>query len=323
MSKEIFTHIAILTAHIAQNIIEKEGIHDFCISPCDLAVICHEKHYIQKEIIGKMMTHISDYEYLERRGEVYILADAWRRMLPAKIDSEKILREQGLINLYHFQELISKHFLEIARNDSQKITLNELIYYLDSIDGSKGLQNIRSEVISNLNIPESPKRIFDFNFGLGYSTNQLANIYEYCEIFSFNLINSLKDACEYTLARYNKSNVIFSKNYPSEMLNNVMKEKVDRIFMFNPLGLELKEFEKYLNIAQQISCEGTKLIITIPFLDQPKNVLISEWLGNCIEGMGQYMSSDYYRVILPKYKFEINKLDTTTNTLIATRHHDL
>ena len=37
---------------------------------------------------GKMMFHISEYGYLERRGEVFILEDNWRRVLPAKVNSD-------------------------------------------------------------------------------------------------------------------------------------------------------------------------------------------------------------------------------------------
>lgn len=317
MLSETFEHLSILTAHIAQKIIEDKGIDKFCISPCDLAVICHEKHYVQKDTIGKMLFHISEFEYMERRGEVFVLADSWRRMLPAKNSSQTFLREQGFYKIHLFQEKLAQKFIEIIKNETQKIDLGKLIYNLDAIDGSKGFNNLRSDAMSSMEVSGPPQNIFDFNFGLGYSATQLATLYQDSQIYSLQLNHALKDAFEYTILRFNKRNLEFSKNYPTEMINKLMREKVDVIYMFNPLGIAIAEMEQFLGIANQISKEGTKLLIMVPFKDEPKNTIISEWLGFCVEGMGYYLNPDSYRVMLPKFGFDIKHLDPKTNLIHA------
>ncbi|NHJ31432.1 MAG: hypothetical protein FK732_01085, partial [Asgard group archaeon] len=63
MTKEIFEHIAILSAYIAQRIADDEGIGNFCKTPCDLAVISHNKRYVKKELFGKMLYQLAEYGY--------------------------------------------------------------------------------------------------------------------------------------------------------------------------------------------------------------------------------------------------------------------
>ena len=321
VTNEAYKHLSILAAHIAQKIIEDEGIDDFCKSPCDLAVICHEKRYVKKDLIGKMLFHISEYEYMERRGEVFVLEEKWRRMLPTKINSQKYLREYGFNKIHLFQEILAKKFLEIVRNESQKLELNKLIYYLDAIYSGKGLNNLRSELISSIDFRGTPGKIFDLSYGFGYSAVQLAHLFQDSEVFSIQLISALKDAFEFTISRHNRRNLAFAKSYPSEITNKLMKEKVDGIFMFNPLGLACSDLDQFLGIANQIAKEGTKLLLMIPFKDEPTNTLIAEWLGFCVENLGPYNNPDYYRVILPKHGFEINNLSTEKNLITATFHN--
>lgn len=318
MIKEIFEHLAIMTAHLAQKIIEEQKIDEFCSSPCDLAVIAHEKRFVYQEIVGKMLTHISEFKYLERRGDVFVLADVWRRTLPGKIESEKYLREKNAFLAYQFQEILSKRFIETIKNETQKYKLSDLLYYIDAIDGSKGLQSIRSEAIAALDFQKTPENIFDFNFGLGYSAIQIANLYQGSDVYSLSLNTSFRDASEYSITRNAPKNLFFTKDYPSELVSKAIKEKVGLIFMMNPLGVDIKNIKKYLNIAEQVSKKGTKLLLVTPFSDSPLHCLFTEWLSFCVENMGDHENSDFYRVTLPNYGFEIDHLDTKTNILIAT-----
>ncbi len=316
MTKEIFEHLAILSAHIAQQIVESEGIETFCKSPCDLAIICYNKRYVHKELIGKMLIHLSEFDFLERRGEVFVLEDKWRRVLPAKMTSRTALREVAN-QIYLFQEHIAKNFLEIVRNETQKIELSKLIYFLDTIDGSKALHNLRSEAISQAEYTGSPKKILDINYGLGYSAIQLASVFLKAQIYSMQLNSSLKEAYEYTIQRNNKQNLETSTNYPSEMSRNLIKEKVDFIFSFNPLGFEYPQLDRILNIASQVAHDGTKLLIYVPYHDQPKNTLIPEWLGLCLENISEYADYDKYKAALTKYEFEIDRKKIDSRFIIA------
>ncbi|MHA1125824.1 MAG: hypothetical protein ACTSO7_08565 [Candidatus Heimdallarchaeota archaeon] len=317
MSSELYDHLSILAAHLAQKLIESEKIDQFCKSPCDLAVICHDKKYVNKELIGKMMFHIAEYGYLERRGEVFILEDNWRRVLPAKVNSQQELRDINSYPIYLLQERIIKHFLELVRNETVKIEMKNLIYYLDTIDGSKGLQELRHEAISTMDLPNKPKSILDLNYGLGYSAIQLANIFPKTNIYSINLNPLLKDAYEFTILRHQKSNLKSVSRYPSDVLNQIMKDKVDMIFAFNPLGLKDHDVARMYGIANQVSNEKTKMLSVVSFKDEPKNTIIPEWLGLCVEGFGNYIQYDTYKILLSQYGFELAPRKNTSNVLHA------
>jgi len=317
LTKEIFENIAILSANIAQKIAEDEGIDNFCKTPCDLAVISHNKRYVNKDLFGKMLFHLAEYGYFERRGEVFVLADKWRRVLPAKATSLDYLRTHGANQLYLFQEYLSKSFLEVIRNETEKINLSKLVYFLDTIDGSRSLHTLRSEAISLLEISDPPKKILDINYGMGYSAIQLASVFPESEIYSFQLNTALKEPFEYTIQRYKQDNLECSINYPSEMLNNLIKEKVDLIFGFNPLGLSIPELDRVLNISSQVSKNKTILLLYVPYTDEPRNTLISEWLGLCIEGINEYANFDFYRAALTKFNFELTKKSLNSRYLIA------
>jgi len=317
LSSELYDHLSILAAHLAQKLIESEKIDQFCKSPCDLAVICHDKKYVNKELIGKMMFHIAEYGYLERRGEVFILEDNWRRVLPAKVNSQQELRDINSYPIYLLQERIIKHFLELVRNETVKIEMKNLIYYLDTIDGSKGLQELRHEAISTMDLPNKPKSILDLNYGLGYSAIQLANIFPKTNIYSINLNPLLKDAYEFTILRHQKSNLKSVSRYPSDVLNQIMKDKVDMIFAFNPLGLKDHDVARMYGIANQVSNEKTKMLSVVSFKDEPKNTIIPEWLGLCVEGFGNYIQYDTYKILLSQYGFELAPRKNTSNVLHA------
>ena len=92
MTKDTLQHLSILAAHIAQKIVEDEGIDIYFKSPADIAVICHNKKYVRINQFDKMLTHLSEYGYFERRGAVYLIADEWRRVLPAKLTSIEELK---------------------------------------------------------------------------------------------------------------------------------------------------------------------------------------------------------------------------------------
>lgn len=317
MSTEIYNHLSILAAHLAQKLVESEKIDQFCKSPCDLAVICHDKKYVKKELIGKMMFHISEYGYLERRGEVFILEDNWRRVLPAKINSQEALREINSYPIYLLQERIIKMFLELVRNETVQIEMKNLIYYLDTIDGSKALQELSHEAISTMEFPNKPNAILDLNYGLGYSAIQLANIFPKSEIYSINLNPLLKDAYEFTILRHQKTNLKSVSHYPSDILNQIMKDKVDLIFAFNPLGLKDYDEARIYGIANQVSNEKTNMISVMPYRDEPKNTIIPEWLGLCVDGFGNYILYDTYKILLAQYGFELAPRNNTSNVMHA------
>ncbi|MHA1243238.1 MAG: hypothetical protein ACTSP7_01575 [Candidatus Heimdallarchaeota archaeon] len=317
MSSEIYDHLSILAAHLAQKLIESEKIDQFCKSPCDLAVICHDKKYINKELIGKMMFHIAEYGYLERRGEVFILEDNWRRVLPAKINSQNALREINSYPIYLLQERIIKNFLELVRNETVKIDLKTLIYFLDTIDSSKALQELSHEAVSTMNFHIKPKSILDLNYGLGYSAIQLATIFPKTDIYSINLNPLLKDAYEFTILRHQKPNLKSVSRYPTDVLNQIMREKVDMIFAFNPLGLKDHDVAQVYGIANQVSNDKTRMISVMPFRDEPKNTIIPEWLGLCVEGLGNYIQYDTYKILLSQYGFELAPRENTSNVMHA------
>jgi len=68
----------------------------------------------------------------------------------AKATSRDYLREHGANQLYLFQEYLAKYFLEIIRNETEKIELAKLLYFIDTIDGSRSLHSLRSEAIKFL-----------------------------------------------------------------------------------------------------------------------------------------------------------------------------
>ncbi len=315
--EDIFEHVAILNAHIAQKIVEAEGIDDYCSTPCDIAIISHDKKYVQRNYIGKMLHHLAEFEFMERRGDVFVLQEAWRRILPAKVKSVKSLREEGAHSLFLFQEVLAKKFIEIAKNESQKISLSELIYYIDTIDSCDGLNLIRSDAIAELDLSRSSKKIFDYNQGLGYSAIQLSSLFSKSTIYSLQLNPAFRDAYAYTINKFQKKNIKFAIDYPSEMINQLMKDKVDLICMFNPLGIEVREISRFLDISKQISKEGTKLLIQNPLIDDPKHSLIAEWLGMCVEGMGLYSTLENYKIILSQHGFEVEKVEKKNNIIIA------
>lgn len=315
--KDIFEHVAILNAHIAQKIVEEEGIDEYCATPCDIAIISHDKKYVQRNYIGKMLHHLSEFEYMERRGDVFVLQEAWRRSLPARVNSVKILRKKDAYSLFLFQELLAKKFIEIVKNESQKINLSELVYYLDTVDGCDGLNSIRSEAIAELDLSVSPKKIFDYNHGLGYSAIQLSSLYSKSTIYSLQINDALRDAYAYTVNRFQRKNIKYAIEYPSEMMNQLMKDKVELICLFNPLGIEVREIGRFLDISKQISKEETKLLIQAPIIDDPKHSLIAEWLGVCVEGMGLYSTIENYKVLLSQHGFAVEKVEQKTNSIIA------
>ncbi len=317
LTEDIFEHVAILNAHLAQKIVEEEGIDEYCSTPCDIAIISHDKKYVQRNYIGKMLHHLSEFEFMERRGDVFVLQEAWRRMLPAKVNSVKFLKEKDAYSLFSFQELLAKKFIEIVKNESQKINLSELVYYLDAVDGCEGLNSIRSDAITELDLSSSPKKIFDYNHGLGYSSIQLSSLYSKSTIYSMQINAAFRDAYDYTINRFQRKNIQFSIEYPSEMMNQLMKEKVDLICLFNPLGIEVREISRFLDISQQIAKDGTKLLIQTPFIDEPKHSLIAEWLGVCVEGMGLYSTLENYKVLLSQHGFELEKVEKQSNCIIA------
>ena len=315
--KEIFEHIAILNAHIAKQIVEDEHIDDYCATPCDIAIISHDKKYVQRDYIAKMMHQLSEFDYMERRGEVFVLEEKWRRMLPVKSKSVSLLKEKGAYTIFLLQERLAKKFIEIAKNESQKIDLSDLVYFIDAVDGCEGLNAIRSNAISTLNLVDQPKKIFDYNQGLGYSTTQLSSIFPKSSIYSLQTISAFKDAYSYTINKFQRKNVEYSVDYPSEMMNKLMKEKVDLITLLNPLGIEIREIGRFLNISKQISLEGTKMLIQSPVTNNPKNSLIAEWLGLCVDGMGGYSTIENYKVLLSQHDFEVKTVKKESNFIIA------
>jgi hypothetical protein len=322
VTEDIYHHLSVLAAHIAKKIVEDEGIDIYFKSPADIAVICHNKKYVQLDQFDKMLAHLSEYSYFERRGAVYILEDEWRRVLPTKMTATSKLKELDAYQINILQEHLAKYFIDVIKNDIQKIEISKLIYQLDTIDGSKLLNNMRSNGISILDSTTSSGKILDINFGLGYSAIQLASLHTSSKIFSIQLNSALREAYEYTVKRYESSNLEVSSSYPSEMINNLMKEKVDFIYAFNPLGLPYPNLERYLTIANQVATKGTKLLLQVPFTNQPKHTLLAEWLAECIEGINVFKTLDHYKVALNLSKFEYNSKLSTNEYIIATYQPD-
>ena len=96
-----------------------------------------------------------------------------------------------------------------------------------------------------------------------------------------------------------------------------MKEKADLIFIFNPLGLQEFDTARIYGIANQVAAKKTKMISVMPFKDEPKNTLIPEWLGLCVEGLGNYIQYDTYKILLSQYGFELAPRSNGSNVLHA------
>ena len=317
MIKDLYNSASTISAHIALKIIEKEKITDYCDSPHDLALVCHDKKYSKTDLIEKMMSHLAEFGYFEKRGNVFTLTDQWKRTLPSKTSATKIIQENNGMALILLQEYLASHFLEIVRNDSVKISLANLIHYLDGIDSSNILHLIRDELISSVDFIGTPKNIFEMNFGLGYSTIQIASVYNESKIYSLQLNPLLEKAYEYTIKRFKKENIESSSKYPDTMLTQIQKEKVDLIFLFNPLGISNPSFSKVLNIINQIAKKDTQMVIWVPYLNQPLNTLIPEWLGDCVDGMNEYVTFENYKIVLAKNNFQINAKKSSTISINA------
>ncbi|MHA1220276.1 MAG: hypothetical protein ACTSQB_00940 [Candidatus Heimdallarchaeota archaeon] len=322
MIKEIFKHKSILSAHIAQKLMEQESIEEKLVLPLDIAIVCHERRYHQKDLVVKMLIQLAEHDFLERSGEIFTLVEQWRRSLPSKTTSSSKLKELGAYQIYFFEQYLAKYFFDIVRNDIQKLEISKLVYYLDTIDASKGLQIIRSEAISQMNFVGTPTNILDINFGLGHSAIQLATLYPDSKVFSLQLNPSLREAFEYNIQRYKIANLTCDSNYPSEMFNLLVNEKVDIIYLFNPFGLSIADFNRLIALASQVATKGTKLLMHVPFKDQPNETLIAEWLVQVIEGIDSYRDFDYYNVILSNCKFSIDQKNTNSRFILATYYPD-
>ncbi|MBD3189375.1 MAG: hypothetical protein GF308_01965 [Candidatus Heimdallarchaeota archaeon] len=310
-------HLSNLSAHLALQIIQKEGIDEFCASPHDLAVICHDKHYALCDVFGQLLFHLAQMNVFEHRGEVYVLSDEWQQALPIKTVSERYLRKENSYSIYLFLQKLANNFLEIIRKESQKINLKELIYYLDAIDSCKGFQHIRAEAINQLALKGITEKILDINFGLGYSSIQLATIFPESTIYSIQLTKELNEAYDYTLMRYNKQNLAFTTSYVSPIIRKLVKDKVDLIFGFNLLNLQNGKQNQILKLANQVAHENTSLLFYTPFANEPQNCFIPEWLGRLVDGMGDYSDYETYKLLLSKYGFEANSRIPNSNLIIA------
>ncbi|MCF2143150.1 MAG: class I SAM-dependent methyltransferase [Candidatus Heimdallarchaeota archaeon] len=316
MTSEIYEHSSIVAAHLAVDICDAEDLNALCETPVDLAIIAHKKRYVKQKLFGKMLDHLVANKYLEKQGEIYSLMEKWRRSLPPLSVSLGVLREQGIYQIYPFMQTLAKNFIDIIKNDISKLELQKLIYYIDSIDSSKGLHKIRSEIISIANINNAVQSILDINFGMGHSAIQLANTFAKKTVYSLQLNPLFSEAFEYTIQKTQKKNLFYSTKYPSELLQKLRGEKVDAIFLFNPLGFETPELEKILTIANHVSHDGTKLLLQVPFTKKPTETLLAEWLAECIEVVDTYHNFDYYNVALSNNKFTITK--SGSNYLLAT-----
>ena len=88
---------------------------------------------------------------------------------------------------------------------------------------------------------------------------------------SINLNPLLKDAYEFTILRHQKPHLKSVSRYPTDVLNQILKDKVDLVFVFNPLGLNDYDVARVYGIANQVSNEKTRMISVMPFKDEPKN----------------------------------------------------
>jgi len=316
VTNEIYEHSSILAAHLAKEICDMEGLEEFCQTPTDLAIIAHKKRYVKRELLGKMLDHLVANNYLEKQGEIYSLIENWRRSLPPLSSSQEVLKEQGIYQLFLLQKYLAQYFVDIIHNDISKIELQKLIYYFDGIDSARGMNKLRSEIISAMNVNGSIKKILDINFNLGHSAVQLAATFPSKEVYSIQLNPVFCEAYDYTIQKAQRSNLFSSTKYPSELLQKLISEKVDAIFMFNPLGFTSPELEKLLTIAQQVSSAGTRLLLFVPRTKMPKKTLIAEWLAECIETIDSYHTFDYYKVSLSNHKFAVTR--STSQFLLAT-----
>jgi len=317
LTNEIFEHKSILSAHIAKKIVEDEGIDIMLKSPLDIAIVCHDKHYVKKDFISKMVFHLSENGYLERNGEIYSLVEQWRRSLSSKTTSLENLKSLGAYQVFLFEEHLAKYFLDIVHNDIQKLDISKFIYYLDTIDSSKGLQAIRSEAISLMESNSTSKNILNIDFGLGHSAYQLSTLFPKNNIFSIQLNSALWEAYEYTIQRYACSNLTSKSKYPSELVNQLMNEKVDLIYLFNPFGFNMNDLDRYLTLASQTAKKGTRLLLYVPFVNQPNNTLLAEWLAMCFDSIDHYRNFDFYNVALSKHNFEIEQKKINKKYIVA------
>ena len=69
--------------------------------------------------------------------------------------------------------------------------------------------------------------------------------------------------------------------------------------------------------AIAISKDGTKLLLYVPYTEEPKNTLISEWLGLCIEGINEYAQFDNYRAALTKFDYELTRKSLNSRYIIS------
>ncbi|MEA2071684.1 MAG: hypothetical protein U9O98_10405 [Asgard group archaeon] len=317
MLEDIYKHIIRLVAHLSLKVIESENIKSMCTSPQDLAVICHTKKYTNCEPIGMLLYHLAYFDYFEKRGGVYTLNENWQQVLYNKSESSRFLTEQGLYPLYLLHEHLAKDFLAIIRNESNLINPRELIYYFDVIDCSKGMEQIRSEAISQLTNIADFERIFDFSLTLGYSSIQLANLFPESEIYSLQLNPVFQPAYDYTMRRFHKDNIKFSQSYPSKVLEEVMEEKVDLITFFNPFGFEFYNFERYLSLAEQFSREGTQFLLLSPFTNEINTALLAEWLAFTIKNIGEYPSYDLLKIEMNDFNFQVSERKNSSNIIHA------
>jgi hypothetical protein len=101
-----------------------------------------------------------------------------------------------------------------------------------------------------------------------------------------------------------------------------MRKKVDFILAFNPLGLPYPDLERYLTIASQVAEKGSKLLLQVPFTNQPKHALLAEWLAECIEGIDKFKTLDQYKVALNLSKFEYDSKLSNDEYIIASYQPD-
>jgi hypothetical protein len=322
LTNDFYQQLSIIAAHLAKKIVEDNGIDMYFKSTTDIAIVSHRKRYVKKDQFNRMLLHLARYGYFEGSGDVFILGDDWKQVLPSKMSAEKKIGEYSASQFVVLLELLAKQFIPIIRNDQQKLEFKKLVYYLDSINSTKKLNEIRSESISILDSVNTTENILNISFGLGYSAIQLANLHEYAKVYALQLNASLRDAFHYNVVKENRFNLEVSSSYPSEMISQLMKNKVKYIYIYNPIGLTNPSIEHYLKIVSQLANDGTKILLQVPLKNQQKNNLIAEWLAECIESVEQYKELDYYKVILNKHKFYYDKKMSTDQFIIATYQID-
>jgi hypothetical protein len=315
--QQIFKNLSTLQAHLAVELLENDSLTQVFDSPKDLAIVCHDNRIPQCDLFKKMLEHLVLYGYLEEQGGIFTLADDWRRILPSEHQAQEELRKSDSYSLYLFQKMLAKHFLDVVRNDAAALSLEGLVYYLDTIDGCGGLDQIRAEAINQLMLKDTPQRIFDYQFGFGYSSRQLAVHYPESTIYSLQLNTVFRYATDFTISRLNAENIIYENHYPSSTLNKLMQEKVDIIFGFNPLGIIFDDYDRFLNVANQIAKEETIILLYSPVANQPGNNLICEWLASAVEDMDEYPTYEHLKIILRQNGFEVEDRINNRNYVIG------